>query len=391
MTDRITTGKEMDRLVEFLTSHLSNIGDATMAANDHAIAAHSKLSARQRQHFKQLMYQLGSNVVEGFQLDRDFDRVNTDPAREMARIYADSGFVEQDVALSTTIAIKTAIRYVFEHGAENMLPDLIEFASYNRPAATVFNQVMIQEFRARLLGPGSDHPVRLLAGNALMRGDTTDPTLTESDPEASYSIARIATRRDDDRTEYIRNTWHRVADDLNESDVYWSLADNDLVLIYPHSLDIRSAEITREMAAKRLSAPCWAAISPPVSASSIPVAAAECEESLCCIQRLGYLPRVYESRSILFERIVLTADPALLRKARELLQDVPSQPKLAETLYAWIAHSARRNATAQYLGIHPRTLDYRLRRMRAVTELDPTDYSTFPLLRTAAIASSADR
>ncbi|WP_040691553.1 PucR family transcriptional regulator [Nocardia vinacea] len=391
MVDRITTDNEIDRLVEFLTSHLLNIGEATMTANDHAIAAHNKLSVRQRLHFKQLMYQLGSSIVEGFRLGRDFGRVNTEPVREMAGIYADSGFVEQDVALSTTIAIKTAMRYVFEHGAENMLPGLMEFASYNRPAARVFNQVMIPEFRARLLEPGSDHPVRLLAGNALIRGNMADPTLTESDLEALYSIMRIATRADDDRTEYIRSTWRRVADDLNESDVYWALADNDLVLIYPHSLDTRSAEIARELAAQRLNAPCWATISPPVSASGIPAAAAECEESLCCIQRLGYLPRVYESRAILFERIVLTADPALLHKARELLQDVLSQPKLAETLHAWIAHNARRGATAQYLGIHPRTLDYRLRRMRAVTELDPADCSTLPLLRTAAIAWSADR
>ncbi|WP_419197991.1 helix-turn-helix domain-containing protein [Nocardia vinacea] len=59
------------------------------------------------------------------------------------------------------------------------------------------------------------------------------------------------------------------------------------------------------------------------------------------------------------------ADLEMLGKAKGLIHEIASETKLADTLAAWIAHDGYRTRAAETLNIHPRTLDYRLRRMVA--------------------------
>ncbi|EFL29198.1 hypothetical protein SSOG_08912 [Streptomyces himastatinicus ATCC 53653] len=46
-------------------------------------------------------------------------------------------------------------------------------------------------------------------------------------------------------------------------------------------------------------------------------------------------------------------------------------PELLATLERYYAHDMHRRNTAAALNIHPRTLDYRLQRVRQLTDVDP--------------------
>lgn len=56
---------------------------------------------------------------------------------------------------------------------------------------------------------------------------------------------------------------------------------------------------------------------------------------------------------------------------RSLARRLDSGPDLLLTLDAYYCHDMHRGATATALNVHTRTLDYRLRRVRELTGIDP--------------------
>ncbi|MFD0310351.1 PucR family transcriptional regulator [Streptomyces sp. NPDC127119] len=56
---------------------------------------------------------------------------------------------------------------------------------------------------------------------------------------------------------------------------------------------------------------------------------------------------------------------------RAVARSLAPGPDLLRTLDAYYRHDMNRGATAEALNIHPRTLDYRLRRTRELTDIDP--------------------
>ncbi|MFD6292695.1 PucR family transcriptional regulator [Streptomyces sp. NPDC060205] len=56
---------------------------------------------------------------------------------------------------------------------------------------------------------------------------------------------------------------------------------------------------------------------------------------------------------------------------RGVARSLASGPDLLLTLDAYYRHDMNRGATAEALNVHPRTLDYRLRRARELTDIDP--------------------
>ncbi|MFH8465248.1 PucR family transcriptional regulator [Streptomyces sp. NPDC017991] len=56
---------------------------------------------------------------------------------------------------------------------------------------------------------------------------------------------------------------------------------------------------------------------------------------------------------------------------RSVARSLAPGPDLLLTLDAYYRHDMNRGATAEALNVHPRTLDYRLRRVRELTDIDP--------------------
>ena len=67
---------------------------------------------------------------------------------------------------------------------------------------------------------------------------------------------------------------------------------------------------------------------------------------------------------------------------REMTGRLATGPRLVSTLDALYRNDMSRSRTAASLDIHPRTLDYRLRRVRDLTGLDPVSIRGVRVLST---------
>jgi hypothetical protein len=102
-------------------------------------------------------------------------------------------------------------------------------------------------------------------------------------------------------------------------------------------------------------------------------------------ERLDYPSGVYGLKQLLTE--VQATRPGPARAALlEVLVGLEDHADLLATLAAHIEEGGRRTETAKRLHIHPNTLDYRLRRIRELTGVDPVERDGAQLLRSAMIA-----
>mgnify|MGYP001173888009 CR=1 FL=1 len=95
----------------------------------------------------------------------------------------------------------------------------------------------------------------------------------------------------------------------------------------------------------------------------------------------------------LFVEMAVARTPALDGWLRGYARALATGPNLVATLRAYYANDMNRASTAAALHIHPRTLDYRLRRVREVTGVDPSSTVGVRLLsatvaRTLAVRDS---
>jgi sugar diacid utilization regulator len=97
----------------------------------------------------------------------------------------------------------------------------------------------------------------------------------------------------------------------------------------------------------------------------------------------------------LFVEMAVARAPAIDGWLRSYAKALATGPDLVATLCAYYVHDMNRTSTAAALHIHPRTLDYRLRRVREVTGIDPGSTAGVRLLsatvaRTLAVDHYAD-
>ncbi|MFC9970727.1 PucR family transcriptional regulator [Spirillospora sp. NPDC127200] len=96
-------------------------------------------------------------------------------------------------------------------------------------------------------------------------------------------------------------------------------------------------------------------------------------------------PGVYRLADLLVEYQLTRPGPARDQLA-ELLRPVVARPGLLPTLRLYLDTGLNRRQTATALRVHPNTVDYRIRRIAALTGLDTTDH-TDRLKLTAALAA----
>ncbi|URM89257.1 helix-turn-helix domain-containing protein [Streptomyces sp. MRC013] len=103
--------------------------------------------------------------------------------------------------------------------------------------------------------------------------------------------------------------------------------------------------------------------------ADVPHARTEAAEVLRVVLAQGRPPGVYRLDDVLLEVQLSRPGPALDRLVR-LLDPLETAPELLATLTEYLAHGQSRKRAAAALHVHPNTVDYRLRRVAELTELD---------------------
>ncbi len=132
----------------------------------------------------------------------------------------------------------------------------------------------------------------------------------------------------------------------------------------------------------KLGANLFAAQRNSVHLTEIPDAALECREVADLARLLGRPSGIHHLADMLLEYQITRPGPAR-DQILELLAPVLEQPHLMEALDTHMRHGLDRKAAAAELHIHPNTLSYRLRRISALTNIDPTDPNGSRLLAAA--------
>ncbi|GAA3846167.1 hypothetical protein GCM10022243_10450 [Saccharothrix violaceirubra] len=88
-------------------------------------------------------------------------------------------------------------------------------------------------------------------------------------------------------------------------------------------------------------------------------------------------------RDDLFAELGVSRVPAVDAWLRDVADRLARGPRLVGTLDAFYRNDMARSRTAAALGVHPRTLDYRLRRVEELTGIDPVTVRGVRILSTA--------
>ena len=116
--------------------------------------------------------------------------------------------------------------------------------------------------------------------------------------------------------------------------------------------------------------------------ADVAAVAEQTREVLAVVRRTGRDPGVYRLRDVLLD-YQLTRDTPATRELAALL--APLGDELIHTMRVHLSTELNRRRTAALLHVHPNTVDNRLRRVAALTGLDPSTPSHLALI-TAALA-----
>jgi hypothetical protein len=119
--------------------------------------------------------------------------------------------------------------------------------------------------------------------------------------------------------------------------------------------------------------------------TAVPAAAEEAAQVLDIVHRLGRPPGHYRFADVVLEYQLARPGPGLAALAA-WLGPLAGRPELLDTLRTYVAYGHNRSRSAEELHIHRNTLDYRLRKVAALTGLDPAVPAQARLLDAAVLA-----
>ncbi|MFD5434610.1 PucR family transcriptional regulator [Kitasatospora sp. NPDC127067] len=124
--------------------------------------------------------------------------------------------------------------------------------------------------------------------------------------------------------------------------------------------------------------------------AEVPGAAALAHEVLDVARAFGRPPGLHRLDDVLLEYQLTRPGQARSRLAA-LLEPLADSGELLITLRTHLAGDLNRRHTASALHLHPNTVDYRLRRIAALTGLDPTRPADVPRITAAIAARTAEQ
>ncbi len=140
--------------------------------------------------------------------------------------------------------------------------------------------------------------------------------------------------------------------------------------VQPHSVSDFVSDFVRDFA-QALGRPCAAGTATsPLSEVADALDLARRISRAAPLRRASARPRPHTTSDV-FVELALADTPFVDAWLRTVGRSLRSGPDLLLTLDAYYRHDMHRGATAAALNVHPRTLDYRLRRVRELTGIDP--------------------
>ncbi|GAA3516068.1 PucR family transcriptional regulator [Actinocatenispora rupis] len=127
-----------------------------------------------------------------------------------------------------------------------------------------------------------------------------------------------------------------------------------------------------------------------VDPAGVPAAVAQGAEIVELVARTGRPPGLYRLADVLLDYQLSRPSEALTGLA-DLLAPLAAKPDLLRTLEEYLRHGLNRRATAAALHVQPNTVDYRLRRITALTGVSPTRPTDLPHLTAALVARRTAR
>ncbi|MFJ7912950.1 PucR family transcriptional regulator [Kitasatospora sp. NPDC096204] len=124
--------------------------------------------------------------------------------------------------------------------------------------------------------------------------------------------------------------------------------------------------------------------------ADVPTAAALAHEVLDVARAFGRPPGLHRLDDLLLEYQLTRPSQARSRLAA-LLEPLAGAGELLITLHTHLAGGLNRRHTASALHLHPNTVDYRLRRITALTGLDPSRPADVPRITAAVAARTAEQ
>ncbi|WP_106195651.1 PucR family transcriptional regulator [Umezawaea tangerina] len=164
-----------------------------------------------------------------------------------------------------------------------------------------------------------------------------------------------------------RRALRRVQDELDPTALHLLDTTGGVALLPPDQLDRLPALVARLGAAAGVDI---TAAHDAADTADLPEAHRRARDVLDTVLRLGRPPGLYRLQDVLLEYQLGQVTPATAALAA-LLDPLAGNPDLLPTLEVHLAEDLNRRRTAARLHIHPNTVDYRLRRVVALTGLDP--------------------
>jgi sugar diacid utilization regulator len=130
--------------------------------------------------------------------------------------------------------------------------------------------------------------------------------------------------------------------------------------------------------------PVVAGIAAAPDRAEIPLAAQQAADIAELAERLGRPPGAYLLDDVLLEYQLCRPGPGRQRLAR-VLDNLAAHPELMQTLSVFIDNGHNRHEAAATLHVHRNTLNYRLRRISALTGCNPADPTDARLLAASLI------
>ncbi|MFE3541601.1 PucR family transcriptional regulator [Nocardia sp. NPDC059177] len=208
-----------------------------------------------------------------------------------------------------------------------------------------------------------------------------------SEPARTGSAANLVTRR---RSRVL----HRALDDLTgtTTPAIFDGVSGIALLSNSSETDVLDARQFDELAARlaeQFGVPVYLAEFSGVGRDAIPATAKDASELTELARLRGRPGGCYRLDDLLLEYQLTRPGPARERLAQRVIP-LLSSPHLIEALEAHLRHGADRKTAARRIHVHPNTFTYRLRRIAALTGLDPADPKDSRMLAAALTVYQLD-
>ncbi|WP_207938995.1 PucR family transcriptional regulator [Actinomadura darangshiensis] len=312
------------------------------------------------------------------------------PQRDSAALRAEEGVPLDAILAAYQIGAAMAWEELTAGAEPSDLPAFQEalgyFLDFQRLLVSAVSAAYLE---VRQILDSQEHGGRHALMTALLAGDTAGhrpapryAVLTlvfaaHPDEAGAGQRARIAARR---KIRRVRTALDDVADEpaLTALDA----AGGTALLPFSAGWDILDDLVARAAEAAGIGIVAAAEITGP---EGIPAAVTQTAEIMDLVRRAERPPGLYRLADVLLDYQLSRPSGALAALAA-LLAPLDGRPDLLRTLERYLAFDLDRRVTGAALHVHPNTVAYRVRRISALTGLDPARPSDLQLLNAALVA-----